>query len=289
METPTNDSQMIQKHLLNLVHTFLLSLEKKRAADILNLDSKISSELGIDSLGRVELFHQIEDKFGIYLPENLLAEAETIRDIFNRIEQEDYSKDLIIGTQELHFTETTINPLHFKTLVEVLLKRGAKEPTRVHIYYQDEKGHSHPITYGELLKSSLRVASNLQAWGFRKGETVAIMLPTCPEFFYTFMGIMLAGLIPVPIYPPFRPDKLEEYALRESIILKNAEVRLMVTFYAAEKLASLLKVFIPNLKKVVTAHALLQGEEKFAHVALKGSSPAFIQYTSGSTSDPKGV
>ncbi len=56
-----------------------------------------------------------------------------------------------------------------------------------------------------------------------------------------FAGILLAGGIPVPIYPPFRADRIAEYAKRQSNILRNAEARFLVTWRQAEGLARLLK------------------------------------------------
>ena len=67
------------------------------------------------------------------------------------------------------------------------------------------------ITYRELLERASAVAAGLQAKGLRREETVAIMLPTCADFFYAFFGVMLAGGIAVPIYPPARPDKIDVF------------------------------------------------------------------------------
>ena len=74
------------------------------------------------------------------------------------------------------------------------------------------------------------------------------MQPTASSFFYTFFGVLLAGGIPVPIYPPFRLHMLEAYAKTEARILRNAEVRILVTFEKAEKLSRLLQSFVPSLK-----------------------------------------
>lgn len=282
-------NEQIEAKLLSIVRDMLISLDRKRAAESLSLDSRITQDLGIDSLGRVELFHQVEDQFGIYLPETLLGEAETIHDIAKTLETADYSRELITHFEPQDFTKISVDPTKCQSLVEVLVKRGQQESSRVHIYYQDEQGKEHPITYGMLLENASKVAASFHQLGLKPGETVAIMLPTSPDFFYTFMGALLAGLIAVPIYPPLRPDKIEEYALREAIILKNAQVRLMVTFHRAEKLSGILKVFIPTLKTVVTSDTLLNETTKVPSVHIKSSTHAFIQYTSGSTSDPKGV
>ena len=69
------------------------------------------------------------------------------------------------------------------------------------------------------------MAGGLRERGIARGDTVALMLPTGLDFLRAFQGILLAGAVPVPIYPPVRLDRLEEYARRQSAILADAGVR----------------------------------------------------------------
>ncbi len=82
---------------------------------------------------------------------------------------------------------------------------------------------------------------------------------------------------------------LEAYAKTEAHILNSAQVRVLVTFDQAEKLSHLLKAFVPSLKHITTVDELLKHHELHNYFKAKPDNFAFIQYTSGSTSDPKGV
>ena len=143
-----------------------------------------------------------------------------------------------------------------ETLSEILRLRGRGEPGRSHIQIYEEDDQLRTITFGELYERASVVAADLRRRGLEPGQTVAIMLPTCAEFFWTFAGILLAGGIPVPIYPPFRADRIAEYAARQSNILRNAEAQFLVTWRQAENLAKLLQPRVPSLREVLNAQKL---------------------------------
>src|SRR6202163_4756938 len=128
--------------------------------------------------------------------------------------------------------------------------------------------------------------------GVSAGSRVALMLPTSRAFFVSYAGILLAGAIPVPIYPPFRADRIEEYAARQAAILNNAEVCLLLTFRRAETVAHLLKPRVRSLAAVVEAEKLIDAADTApppsagalpAHLsgarARKSADIALLQYT----------
>src|SRR5260370_15566965 len=110
---------------------------------------------------------------------------------------------------------------------------------------EDEEGGSVTVTFAQLYERAETVAAELAQRGVAPGDTVAVMLPTSQEFFLSFAGILLAGAIPLPIYPPFHPDPIEEYAERQTAILQNAGAPPLVTLRPAAAAAPVLQ---PNVK-----------------------------------------
>lgn len=282
--------QHIDLELITITQELLAETGEPYRREI-KLDSSLQRHLGIDSLGRAELFRRVEKKFDITLPDRLLAEAETLNDIvdFLRAAKPRIAQPVHREVMATHGDRPHLNLSEANTLQDVLMMYGQHTPDKTHIYFQHEDGSDEVISYGHLLKTAQRVAYSLRERGLKEGETVAIMLPTTPGFFYCFYGILLAGAIPIPIYPPFRMHMLEAYAKTEARILRNAEVRMLITFEQAEKLSRLLQGFVPSLKEVTTVDQLMQPQQITVLTQAKSEDPAFIQYTSGSTSDPKGV
>ena len=281
----------IEKELIAITKQLLIESGDKQKREF-KLDSSLQQHLRVDSMIRAELFQRIEQAFSVSLPDRMLAEVETLNDIAvylysasPRMKQTVPPHPVIIT----HEDRAHVDVSSVKTLLDVLFLYGESAPNKSHIYFQNEDGQEEIITYGQLLKYSLRLAQGLRERGLKDGETVAIMQPTNPGFFYTFLGTLLAGGVPVPIYPPFRMHMLEAYAKLEARILNNAEVRILVTFDKAENLSRLLQAFVSSLKHVTTVDEIMSSQPLEKPYNAKPDSFAFIQYTSGSTSDPKGV
>lgn len=283
-------SRDVNKELVIIVQQLLKESGQKYRREI-KLSDSLSRHLGIDSLARAELFQRIEKHFQVNIPDRLLSEAESLQDIAHYLQNAEptLKKPSTRYVIETHGGKSSVNPQQANSLLEVLLLYGEQSPHKAHVYFLNENEEEEIITYEQLLHSSLRVANGLRHHGLQEGETVAIMLPTEPGFFYSFFGTLLAGGVPVPIYPPFRAHMVEAYAKTEARILRNAEVRFLITFAQAENLSYLLQAFIPSLKEVITVDALLASEMLISPYHAHSESFAFIQYTSGSTSDPKGV
>jgi acyl-CoA synthetase (AMP-forming)/AMP-acid ligase II len=162
-------------------------------------------------------------------------------------------------------------------------------PQRTHVQLYGDTSEIQNVSYRDLLDGARAVAAGLRRLDVAAGQCVAIMLPTGAEYLHSFMGILLAGAIPVPIYPPARLSQVEDHFRRHARILENAGVVCLITFGPAKQVSRLLTSHVPGLRRIVTVPELGQAgllDEASAAVA---DTVAFIQYTSGSTGNPKGV
>ncbi len=282
----------IEEKTLEVVREFVASFGSSRAARGVSLDAVLDKDLGLGSLERVELFAQIEKSFEIRLSDRLVSEARTPRDlarlILRGIPQGSFKPAIKVGRGPA-IGEASPPPAMASTLTEVLMHHAETEPDRPHIYLPQEEGEEQILTYGQLLDGAILTARGLVEQGLKPNDTVGIMLPTGTDFFYAFFGVLLAGGIPVPLYPPVRMDQIEEYSRRQSAILRRAEARILIISDIVSGLVRLLKPFVPSLKEAVPVDVLKASSASLPHFKLQGDHLSLIQFTSGSTSDPKGV
>ena len=303
-----SEQKELEEKILRVLRLFLVELGSHRALRHLSLRASLERELGLGSLEKVELLLRLERELSVKLPDHLLSQAEKVSDLVRTVAAMRAQAAVPESPSPLPRAFETL-PLHAtagsqpspggvdvwiekggwpSTLDEALFHFAQRDPERVHIHLRLENGEMRPISYGELLAESSAVAAALlEREGLHPGDRVALMLPTGLDFFFAFFGVVLAEGVPVPLYPPWRPKGIEEYAQRQAKILRDSGARLLVTFQEIEQLVRLLRAQIPNLDKVLTLRSLGK-----ATAAVRRPLPediAFIQYTSGSTGDPKGV
>jgi 1-acyl-sn-glycerol-3-phosphate acyltransferase len=277
--------------VLDVVRDLVTDVRSSDEAAMVELDSELERQLGLDSLSLAELLVRVEDIFDVSLPSGALATVETPRDVLAAVHR-GHRRTLGRAKAVLpaaHPFEVEHTPDHAETLVDVLDWHVHAHPDRLHVRVLGDAGPEDEMTYAELLDGAARVAGGLLARELAPGESVAMMMPTCREYFTVFAGVLLAGGVPVPVYPPARLSQLEDHLRRQVRTLENARATVLVTVPEAERLARLVRSRVDTLREVVTpAELALQGSPPVQQ-GLDAAGVALLQYTSGSTGNPKGV
>ncbi|GMV58590.1 MAG: hypothetical protein AMXMBFR72_16960 [Betaproteobacteria bacterium] len=291
-----NRTRAIEQALLAVVAGTLRDLQSGAPLPQLTLAASLDRDLAFDSLGRMELLLRVEREFGVDLPEDTLQRAETVGALLDAVlavqgRAASRRERVPVAAEAARPAAPPAEPgepAAAATLLDVLDWHLAAHAERTQItYLADDSSQS--ISFRRLADGAMAIAAGLQRAGLEPRQCAAIMLPTSPEYFDVYFGILLAGGIPVPIYPPARASQLEEHVLRHAGILANAQATILVTVPEAKVVARLLQARVPGLRHVVTAQALAERGGAFTPVPLQGDDLAFVQYTSGSTGAPKGV
>ncbi|MBX3468174.1 MAG: AMP-binding protein [Planctomycetes bacterium] len=277
----------------------LLALVRETVAEVrpgadapVGLDDPLE-QAGVDSLARAQLLTRVERRFGVRLPDEVALEAPTARALLEAILASPRA-DLPRPTRPTPApaTDQVELPDLAATLIEVLEHHATRAPERVHVLLHRDDGPPYEaLTYRDLLLGARRVAAGLQRAGVVADDAVALMLPTGRDYFVAFFGALLAGAVPVPLYPPAGLRGLEAHLRRQAGILKNARAAALVTWPAALRMARLVRGAAPDLRLITTvADLVVDAPPAPPRTARRRADDvALLQYTSGSTGDPKGV
>jgi acyl-CoA synthetase (AMP-forming)/AMP-acid ligase II len=169
------------------------------------------------------------------------------------------------------------DPLTATTLTELMRRRAAVSPDTPYFHLYGET-----VTYGRLWAQSARYAAGLAAHGVKPGDKVCLIYPTCAEFFYTFFGAVRLGAVPVPLYPTLGVDATAN-------VFRNADAVVVATIGWFRSGVDQSVALAPNVREVLEPPDL---DVDGTPPALAEPGPedlAFLQYTSGSTGEPRGV
>ena len=288
--SPTVDETA--RRLLDIIRQLVVELHPRRSpAAQLTLDSALDRDLGFDSLSRVELLLRVERTFRVSLPEQLTMAVETPRDLLRAVLSAHATGRHAAAAPASIVTpgKVTDVPVAANTLLDMLDWHVHNNPQRPHIFLYGENNEPETITYADLFDGAQAIAAGLYANELQPGQSVAVMLPTGRDYLFSFFGILMAGGIPVPIYPPARASQLEEHLRRHAGILGNANSVFLITVPEARAVARLLKAQVEILRSVITPGELVAHGTAVTVPVVRAGDIAMLQYTSGSTGAPKGV
>ena len=142
------------------------------------------------------------------------------------------------------------------------------------------------LPFAELNDAVSRVAGFLQSKGIGPGDRVALVLPTSPAFLYAMYGCQRLGAVPVPLYPPVRLGRMDEYVDRTVAMLNAVDASALISDKRVRRILGRVAEARPT--PLIKAEDLLTGD------VFTGPGPgpddlAMVQFSSGTTVAPKPV
>lgn len=186
---------------------------------------------------------------------------------------------------------------------------GTKVEKKKAIIWEDETGRTRQFTYREVYNEVNKLVNALRGLGVRKGDRVAIYMPNIPEIAFTMLACAKVGAMHSVVYAGYSASALAQR-------IQDAKAKVLFTAdgsFRRGKVIDLKKIAdeavknCKTIKKVIVAKnnkkkvKFVKSREIWYHDFVKGQSieaectkmdaedPAFVLYTSGTTSKPKGV
>jgi acyl-CoA synthetase (AMP-forming)/AMP-acid ligase II len=181
------------------------------------------------------------------------------------------------------------DPTNAPSTLNDYLERIGRDPKRADggLRFVDRAEQARWMGWSEVRDRARSVCGGLQELGIVPGDRVALVYPTGPDFFAAFFGVLLAGAVPAPLYPPVRLGRLDEYLRRTARMLAVTRARLVLAD--------------PRVKRIL-GEAIAAARPPFGcgmldelprgvgvPVAVAPSDLALVQFSSGTTVDPKPV
>lgn len=165
-----------------------------------------------------------------------------------------------------------------QTLIEMMARRARLTPEKTAFTFDGQA-----VSFSDLWTRINRLGRRLAELGLGPGDRGVIVIPNGPDFFEAFYGLLLTGAAAVPLFPGSGPERVATIAR-----LARAKA-VIVPSGAPEKNLTQLRAALGNDIPVVRAGESASDRGEITFPQVRRHDPALIQYTSGSTGNPKGV
>ncbi|MEB2294430.1 fatty acyl-AMP ligase [Priestia megaterium] len=182
----------------------------------------------------------------------------------------------------------TIPKSNYSSMIDLLSHKVMIHPEKVvYTFLSNDNQDETNITYQELHMYAKQIAAYLQHLGL-EGQRALLMYPSGIDYVKAFLGCIYANVIPVPVYPPGLSRNMERLkAIMDdsatNIILTTTQLHSKISFHFSDELSNM------NLKWIPIDDISYDYRDQWSKPKVDKESLAFLQYTSGSTSSPKGV
>jgi fatty-acyl-CoA synthase len=173
------------------------------------------------------------------------------------------------------------------TLVDAV--RALREDRARGFVFVRPDGTERLYSFYDIAAEAERRAGHLAARGLRKGDRLAMVVPDGHEFVLSFLGALFAGVVPVPIYPQLTFKNIEGYHDTVAHIAQASGAAMLLTTAATRPYVEPVLPRVESLRSLATVDELVGEVGGTPDARVTPDDLAFLQFTSGSTSRPKGV
>jgi acyl-CoA synthetase (AMP-forming)/AMP-acid ligase II len=177
--------------------------------------------------------------------------------------------------------------VELRTVPEALDRAAEREGAGFTFVADDGTEDEH--SFARLAAHSRELAHALSELGAAPGDRVALILPHSGEFVPAFLGCVRGGFVPVPLYPPMGLGQLGGYLDHAKHIVSASGAKVVITTGQIKAVLGKLHDYAPRMSRMVTFSELQGDAALFREPDVKADDLCFLQFTSGSTSKPKGV
>jgi len=173
------------------------------------------------------------------------------------------------------------------TLVEAI-RQLSSDTGRGFVFVRPD-GTERFCSFATIHAEAERRGAHFAARGLGKGDRVALVIPEGDEFVLSFLGAIYAGVVPVPMYPQLSFKNVESYHETVAHISRASGAKLLLTTKTTQPFVEPVLGKVDSLRGIFTVDELAAPAPAKLDVDVTPEDNAFFQFTSGSTSRPKGV